>query len=126
MANLLIDVLRAQMREGQFKVHDFVVMPNHLHVLMTVPGEMSVEKATQLIKGGFSFRVGKELGFKGEVWQRGFSDVRIVDDQSFRKHQSYIEQNPIKAGLARCAEEYPYGSAYLKKLKRTGAKAQSS
>ena len=126
MAELLIDVLRSCMRESSFNIHEFVVMPNHVHVLMTIPGGLTVEKAMQLIKGRFSFRARKELGFPGEVWQRGFSDVRITDEASFRQHRLYIEQNPIKAALARTADEYPFGSAHLKKLKRTGAKAQSS
>lgn len=123
MADLFIEVLRSYMRTGKFIVHDFVVMRDHVHVLMTVPEGMSVEKATQLIKGGFSFRARNELGFQGEVWQRGFSDVRITDDASFRQHREYIAGNPVKAGLAASAAEYPYGSVYLKKLKDAGAEA---
>ena len=55
------------MRSGKMTIHEFVVMPNHVHLLLTIPGEMSIEKAMQLIKGGFSFRARKELGFHGEV-----------------------------------------------------------
>jgi putative transposase len=106
-------------------VHDFVVMPNHVHILMTVPGDMTLEKAMQLIKGGFSFRANKELGFRGEIWQRGYSDVRVVDEQSFEEHRAYIGNNPVKAGLANSPEEYPFGSACLKKRKNAGAKAQN-
>jgi putative transposase len=124
MANLFIDVLRSYMKSGRMTVHDFVVMPNHVHILMTVPGEMSIEKAMQLIKGGFSFRANKELGFRGEVWQRGFSDVRIVDERSFQRHREYIDNNPVKAGVANSPEEYPYGFAYLKKRKCAGAEAR--
>jgi len=111
------------MRSGKITVHDFVIMPNHVHILMTVPGEMSVEKAMQLIKGSFSFRANKELGFRGEIWQRGYSDVRIHDDKSFQQHREYIENNPVKAGLANTPDEYPFGTAYLKKQKHAGAKA---
>ena len=93
---------------------------------MTVPGDTSVEKAMQLIKGGFSFRAGKELGFKGEIWQRGFSDVRIIDERSLQEHREYIENNPVKAGLVNSPEEYPFGSAYLKKQKNAEAEAQRS
>lgn len=39
-------------------------MPDHFHVLITVEGEMTIERAVQFIKGGFAFRAGKELGFK--------------------------------------------------------------
>jgi putative transposase len=112
------------MRTQKIVIHDFVVMPNHVHILMTVPGEMSLEKAMRLIKGSFSFRANKELGFPGEIWQRGFSDVRIVDELSFQQHREYIDNNPVKAGLAKSSEEYPFGSAYLKKKKHAGVEAQ--
>ena len=120
----MIDVLRSTMRTKRIVVHDFVVMPDHVHILMTVPGEMSLEKAMQLIKGGFSFRTSKELGFRGEIWQRGFSDVRVVDERSFQQHREYIESNPVRAGLANSVDEYPYGSVYLKKRKLAGAEAR--
>ena len=122
MAALLIEALRSYMRSGKMTVHDFVIMPNHVHILMTLPGEMSLEKAMQLIKGSFSYRANKELGFRGEIWQRGYSDVRILDDQSFQRHREYIENNPVKAGLANRPDEYPFGTAYLKKQKHAGAK----
>jgi putative transposase len=107
------------MRAGKFSIHDFVAMPNHLHVLVTIPGTMTIEKAVQLIKGTFSFRAKKELGFNGEIWQRGFSDVRVTDKESFREHQMYIDNNPVKAGLAASPLEYSGGSAHLKNLKRS-------
>ena len=124
MALLLIDVLRAYVQQGKFIVHDFVVMPDHLHVMLTLDQTMSVEKAVQLIKGNFSFRAKRELGHQGEIWQRGFSEVRISSRNSFLEHRKYIDQNPVKAGLADSPEEYPFGSAYLK-MKRRGEKAQS-
>jgi putative transposase len=87
MARLFIDVLRGYVRVGKFKVHDFVVMPDHVHLLITVGSDMSIEEGMQLIKGGFSLRAKKELGFLGEIWQRGFSDVQIKDEESFAEHR---------------------------------------
>ena len=49
-AMLLIDVLRSYVATGKFELHDFVIMPNHLHLLMTLPGDVTIEKAMQLIK----------------------------------------------------------------------------
>ncbi len=121
MGNLFVDVLRSYVTAGKFKVHDFVVMPNHVHILMTIPGALSLEKAMQFVKGSFSFRAGKELGFRGDVWQRGFSDEQVNNDQSFRWHRAYIENNPVKAGLVGSPEEYTFGSAFLKRQKRAGA-----
>jgi putative transposase len=97
-------------------------MRDHVHLLLTVAGDMSIEKAMQLIKGSFSFRAKSELGFQGEIWQRGFSDVRIKDKESFRVHQLYIYNNPVKAGLASVPEEYQHGSLYLRRLKAQGLK----
>ena len=117
MSNLLIDVLRTHTLSGKFRVHDFVVMPNHIHILITLPGEMTIEKAMQLIKGAFSFRVKREAGFNGEIWQRGFSEVGIRDIASFQEHRTYIAQNPVRACLANSPEQYVYSSARLRMLK---------
>jgi putative transposase len=112
-AGLLIDVLRDYVAERRFAVHDFVVMPDHVHLLMTVQGEMTIEKAMQLIKGRFSFRLKREFGYLGEVWQPGFSEVRVDDAQSFEQHKKYIAQNPVRAGLAGSEGEYPFCFEYL-------------
>ena len=124
-ALLLIDVLRSNVAAGKFQLHEFVIMPDHLHLLMTLSVEATIEKAMQLIKGGFSYRLKKEFGYQGEVWQRGFSEVRISDGQSFLQHREYIVQNPVKAGLVDTAEQYPYGYTYLAKKKAQGIKSKS-
>jgi putative transposase len=105
-------------------VHDFVVMPDHVHLLMTVSGDTSIEKAVQLIKGGFSYRLKKETGYTGEIWQKGFSEVRVNDKESFARHRQYIAENPVKRGLASSPEDYPYGFTYWAKQKAAGAEAQ--
>ena len=122
MAGLFIDVLRNYVQARKFQVHDFVIMRDHVHLLVTVSGAMSVEKAMQLVKGSFSFRAKKELEFAGEIWQRGFSDVRVRDQESFRAHQRYLYDNPVRAGMANSPEEYPYCSLYLRRLKAQGLK----
>ncbi len=122
--HLLIDVLRSCVASKKFVVHDFVVMPDHVHLLITVDAEMSVERAMQLIKGRFSYRLGKEFGYRGEVWQRGFSEVRVEDRLSFLRHKEYIAENPVKAGLSDCPEAYLYSYIHLALQKKAGAKAQ--
>jgi putative transposase len=124
MAGLLIEIHRTNRRSGKITVHDFVIMPNDVHILMTLPGEITLEKAMRLIKGRFSFRANRELGFRGEIGQRGYSDVPIVDDQSFQQYRAYIEDNPVKAGLANAPDDYPFETAYWKKQKHARAKAQ--
>ena len=122
-ALLLIDVFRHYTLEKKMRIHEFVVMPTHMHLLVTVDGEMTIEKAVQLIKGNFSYRAKKELGYTHEIWQRGFSEVRVFDRESYFDRKKYIEENPVKAGLACSADEFPYCSAFLRKTRAAAAKA---
>src|SRR6266496_3077860 len=108
-AKLLIDTLY-DYRGSAYLLHEFVTMPDHIHVLLTP--QTSLEKAVQFIKGGFSYRAKKELGSNMEVWQKGFSDHRIRDASDYRVHQLYVQQNPVRKNLCAVAEEYPYSSAH--------------
>ncbi len=83
---------------------------------------MTIERAMQLVKGEFSYRLKKETGYSGEVWQRGFSEVWAESRESFEQHREYIRQNPVKAGLVASAEEYPYSFVYLAKQRQQGLK----
>ena len=126
-AGLLIEVLRSLVSEHKFKLHDFVVMPDHLHVLVTVEEGMTIEKAMQLIKGRFSHRLSHEFGYLGEVWQRGFSEVQVMNRESFLQHRTYIAMNPVKAGLVDSPKKYPFCFEFLARLKsQAGAKAPDS
>ena len=98
-------------------------MPDHLHLLITVEGDITIEKAMQFVKGGFSFRLKKETGYLGEVWQRGFSEVRVDNEESFLQHRQYMAQNPVRAGLVDSSEKFPYSFTYLAARKASGAEA---
>jgi putative transposase len=112
-AFLLIDVLRSLVAERKFTLHDFVIMTDHIHLLLTVEDGMTIEKAMQLIKGRFSHHLSKEFGHLGEVWQRGFSEVQVLNRESFMQHRAYIAMNPVKAGLVDSTEKYPYCFEFL-------------
>jgi putative transposase len=107
-AKLLIATLH-HYRGNVYLLHEFVVMPDHIHVILTP--KTSLEKAVQFIKGGFSFRVKKELSSRMEVWQKGFSDHRIRDASDYRIHRLYIQQNPVRKHLCEHTEQYPHSSA---------------
>ena len=96
-------------RGSAYLLHEFVIMPDHIHVLITPL--TNLEKAVQFIKGGFSYRAKKELSSNLEVWQKGFSDHRIRDARDYAEHILYIRQNPVRAGLCEIEEEFPYSSA---------------
>ena len=121
-ATLFIDVLRSYVALRMFVVHDFVVMPDHVHLLVTVDGDIAIEKAVQFIKGGFSYRLKKEFGYLGDVWQRGFSEVRVNDRESFLQHRHYIAT--VKRGLVDSPDQFPYCFSFLAKRKAAGAEAR--
>jgi putative transposase len=106
-ALLLIEILQEQRKKNRLKLHAFVVMPDHLHLLLTPEPEISLEKAMQYIKGNFSFRLKSQL----DVWERSFTNHRVTDKQDYTTHLTYIHQNPIRANLTTQPELHPYSSA---------------
>ena len=122
-ATLLIDLLRSDVAAGRFQLHDFVIMPDQVHLLLTVSGDSTIERVMQFIKGGFSYRLKREFGYLGEVWQRGFSELRVEDRESYVRHREYIAQNPVRAGLVDSPEKFsPTASLIWQNESRQGLK----
>ena len=108
-ARLLIDVLRDYRNRGKYLLHEFVVMPDHLHLVLTPAAEISLERAVQFIKGGYSYRLRKVE--KIQVWQQSFTNHRIRDAEDYLGYCEYVRLNPVRAKLAWDAAGYPYSSA---------------
>lgn len=107
VARLLIETLTHYRDERKFLLHEFVIMPDHVHALLTPAPEISLERAMQFIKGGFSYR----LKSWPPVWQASFANHRVRDWEDYEHHREYIRMNPVRARLAERAEDYPYSSA---------------
>jgi putative transposase len=108
---LFLKTLYGYRRQGKFFLHAFVLMPEHVHLLLTPAEDVTLERVIQLVKGGHSRAFGLEFR-SGEVWQRGFTDHRIRHAGDFISHRDYIHQNPVKRGLVETAAEYRYCSAF--------------
>jgi len=106
-AHLLITILEENCAKDRFDLHAWVIMPDHIHLLLTPSPDVSLEKAVQFVKGNFSFR----LKSKFPVWQPSFTWHRIEDAHDFNSHREYIHQNPVRKGVCSKAEDYPYSSA---------------
>jgi len=103
----MVDTLRTYRAQGRFSLHAFVVMPDHVHALITPATEVSLEKAIQFMKGGFSFR----LRSKFEVWERGHFDKWVPDQQAFGACVTYIHRNPVVAGFVAEEDKCAFSSA---------------
>jgi putative transposase len=110
-ARILLEQLLECRDRGFYKLHSFAVMPEHLHILLTPGEESSLEKAMMMIKGGASHKIKKQLQYQSPIWMEGFHDRWIRDLTEYRLRKQYIEQNPVKAGLAAKASDYLLGSA---------------
>jgi putative transposase len=126
MATLLIDTLFHYREQGVYKLHAFAVMRDHFHALLTIEGKGTIERVMQKIKGGFSYRARTELGFRGEIWQRGFTDERVWDAEQFISVRTYIHDNPVRRGMVAAAEDYSFSSAHPKFRKPQGLKPSTS
>ena len=85
----LLNIL--QRYSADFDLHDFVIMPDHIHLLLSP--HCPLERVVQLIKGGFSFNARRAFEWKGDIWQPGFSDHRIRDELDWLEHLAYIQRN---------------------------------
>ncbi len=70
MADLFCQTMYRYRAERKFLLHAFVVMPNHIHLLLTVPEGLTLERVVQFIKGGFSHQAGKLMGVVGRYGRR--------------------------------------------------------
>lgn len=94
----------------QYRLLAWVVMPNHVHLLVEIWQTPMVE----LIKAwkGYSARhVNRALERRGTLWQDKYWDRYTRDEAHYRKVVHYIENNPVKAGLVKAPEEWPFSSA---------------
>lgn len=95
---------------GFYKLHAFVVMPNHFHALLTPGTGTTLEKAMMMIKGGSAHRLKQESLYRWPVWQPGFHDHWIRDEREYRARLAYIRSNPVDAHLVENAAEYSFSS----------------
>ncbi|HEY4356522.1 MAG TPA: transposase [Acidobacteriaceae bacterium] len=111
-AELMLATLQDYRAQGKFSLHAFVVMSDHVHVLVTPTENVSLERVVQLIKGGFSFRFKSRM----DIWERGHFPERLKDWDGYNACVRYIENNPVRAGIVSEAEQYPFSSASRKDL----------
>jgi len=98
-------------QRGWYVAHSFVVMPNHVHLLLDPKVEL--KKITQAIKGRSAIACNEVLGRRGlPFWQPESFDHWVRNSVSFAKIRAYIEGNPVSAGLAKKPEDWLWSSAH--------------
>ena len=105
-------------KEHPFSIDAIVVLPDHLHIMMTLPpDDANFSTRLSLIKRRFTagvlqsgLSVGRHSNGELALWQRRFWEHTIRDDKDFERHADYIHYNPVRHGLVAAVRDWPYSS----------------
>jgi len=98
--------------DGQrYRLHAWVIMPNHVHVLFTPAGGRRLSDIIHSWKSFTAKEINRALGREGGLWQPDYFDRFIRDQRHFDAEVAYIHANPVKAGLCETEADWPFGSA---------------
>lgn len=119
--DVLRNVINRVKKRHPFKLHAMVVLPEHLHAILTLPeDDNNYPTRWMLIKAGFSRQIPgydkntKSRESKGErgIWQRRYLEHLIRDECDFERHVNYIHYNPVKHGLVERAIDWPFSTIH--------------
>lgn len=102
----------------KYDLLSWVIMPNHGHVALRTYKNVHLPDVLHSIKSFTAQQANRILGCKGQFWQHESFDRYIRNHRHYVAVVRYIEQNPVKAGLCRRAEEWRFGSAYFRKVEK--------
>jgi REP element-mobilizing transposase RayT len=111
---LFLAVVAMAKKKFKFKLWNFVIMGNHIHFLIKPEDGASLSRIMQYIKCNFAKMWNKMHNTKGHVWGNRFFSRIIKDEEDFATVSAYIDQNPVKAGLVKAAEEWHFGGLFCK------------
>ena len=94
----------------RYRLHAWVVMPNHFHVLLQVIAPHALGEVVGSWKRFTATRINRMLGRRGQLWQEDYWDRYIRDEAHYQNAVHYIHENPVKACLATKAENWPWSS----------------
>ncbi len=108
----VVRALRNTSENGKAETLAFVVMPDHIHWLLSLGQQAALSGVVGAMKRSAAFRINELSGTTGRrIWQRGFYDHALRSDESIPAIARYIVANPLRAGLVRRVGEYPLWDA---------------
>jgi len=99
----------------RYRLFAWVVMPNHLHSLMTRFPTYELSDILHSLKSYTAHEANKILHRNGQFWIEDYFDRYIRNQEHFRRTVQYIENNPVKARLCKTPSDWPFSSAWFKK-----------
>ncbi len=111
VAEIFKQVLLAKHSQDYY-LHAWVIMPNHVHLLVEPLNSCVLSDILQAIKSISARQANQLLAREGAFWQRESYDHLVRDEDDFNHALEYIVQNPVKANLVKLSAEYAYSSAF--------------
>ena len=117
--DLFLEVMEQVRRRYHFVVVGYVIMPEHVHLLLSEPQQGTLADALKSLKQGISRRWIGKLPLKpkaglsgppGHFWQKRYYDFNIRNYAQFVEKLRYVHRNPVKRGLCDRPEEWPWSS----------------
>ena len=108
---LFVDELYKLRDELGFLLLSFVVMPDHVHLIIVPAPDVGLAKIMQYVKGRFARLHHARDGGTGSLWQSRYYETTIRDEAALFRRIEYIEGNPVTSGLVSRSEDYPFSSA---------------
>ena len=108
---LLINEMRQLNDDKLVNSLAWVIMPDHLHWLFQLNEPLNLSELVKRLKARSSLAINARIGRQGPIWQRGFHDHAIRDDESLRTVARYIIANPLRADIVKNIGDYPLWDA---------------
>ena len=107
-APIIVDSLRWMHRRGRAICHGYVIMPDHIHVMLQLGDDASLPDTMRTFASFTARKINEQRGWSGTFWQEGYYDHAIRNDVSYDNHLNYYAQNPVCEGYVDCAGDWPY------------------
>ena len=106
LGRILVNELRLEHEQDIAHSLAWVVMPDHLHWLFELR-EGTLNRLMQRVKSRSAIAINKTTGSTGQVWQTGYHDVALRDENNLKNLARYVVANPLRAGLVKNVRDYP-------------------
>ncbi|PSH04368.1 MAG: transposase [Acidobacteria bacterium] len=110
LRDLFVECLERTRRSYRFRVYGYVVMPEHVHLLVSESETEVLAKAIQALKISVAQRMRHYAGVGGTFWQKRYYDHNVRNYESFVEKLRYIHRNPVKRGLVEKPEDWEWSS----------------
>ncbi len=106
----ILALLQKYAQEQDVQVHAYVLMSNHLHLLLSPQLDNSVPKMMQAVGRSYVLYFNKRHSRSGTLWEGRYRSALIQTERYFLACMAYIDLNPVRAGMVGQAADYPWSS----------------